>query len=57
MPYWEPNAKVLRKITSFPVTPTTFLAAENFDFPVIGNLIFSEDLSLLLTGSAGLSKH
>ena len=42
---------------SFPVSPTTFLAAENLDFPVIGNLIFFEDLSLLLIGSAGLYKH
>ena len=29
---------------------------ENFDVPVIGILIFFEDLSLLLIGSAGLFK-
>ena len=53
IPFCEPCAKILRKKTSFPVFPTTFLAPENFDVPLIENRIFWEDLLLPLIGSPG----
>ena len=57
IPFCEPRAKVLRKKTSFPVFPTTFLAPENFDVPVIENRILLEDLSIPLIASPGPSSE
>ena len=53
IPFCEPRDKVLRKKTSFPVFPTTLLAPENFDVPLIENRILLEDLLLPLIGSPG----